>query len=126
MNNELHPNTGNNYGKNNKGKQYNKIHTRTNGQYRDNKAPIVKVIVHNNGRKTITSLAVYYSDGSVSDIDNLSTSIKRVISKWHKKTVDYYRATEYVMTDTIYSRYFEGDTFIKKQMRCYNGQKSSI
>lgn len=125
-NNKQHPNVGNNYGKSNKGKQYNKILTLTNGQYRDNKSPIVKVIVHNNGCKTITSLAVYYSDGSVNDIDNLSKAIKRVISKWHKKTVDYYRDTDYVMTDTIYSRYFDEDTFIKKQMRCYNGQKSSI
>lgn len=118
MNNELHPNTGNNYGKNNKGKQYNKIRTMTNGQYRDNKSPIVKVIVHNNGCRTITSLAVYYSDSSVSDIDTLSKTIKRVISKWHKTTVDYYRGTEYVMTDIIYDKYFDEDTFIKKQMRC--------
>lgn len=121
MNNEQHHGVGNTYGKNNKGKQYNKIRTQTNGQYRDNKSPIVKVIVHNNGSKTITSLSVYYSDGSVSDMNNLSKIIKRVISKWHKKTVDYYRATEYVMTDTIYNRYFEEDTFIRKEMRCYNG-----
>lgn len=126
MNNESHPNTGNNYGKNNKGKQYNKIRTKTNGQYRDNKVPIVKVITHTNVNNVITSVAIYYSDGSVSDIDTLSKTIKRVISKWHKTTVDYYRATEYVMTDTIYSCYFEEDTFIKKQMGCYNGQKSSI
>lgn len=126
MSNESHPNKGNNYGKNNKGKQYNKICTRTNGQYRDNKSPIVKVIIHENSNNTITSLAVYYSDGSVSDIDMLSKTIKRVISKWHKTIVNYYRATEYVMTDTIYSRYFDEDTFIKKQMRCYNGKKSSV
>ena len=121
MNNEMHPNMGNNYGKSNKGKQYNKILTRTNGQYRDNKSPIVKVIVHNNANGAITSVAVYYSDGNVSDIDTLSKTIKRVISKWHKATINYYRDTEYVMTDTIYNRYFEKDIFYKKQMRCYNG-----
>lgn len=126
MNNESHPNKGNNYGKSNKGKQYNKILTRTNGQYRDNKSPIVKVIIHKNANNTITSLAVYYSDGSVIDTDMLSKTIKRVISKWHNTTVEYYRTTEYVMTDIIYSCYFEEDTFIKKQMRCYNGKKSSI
>lgn len=121
MNNEQHHGVGNTYGKNNKGKQYNKIRTQTNGQYRDNKSPIVKVIVHNNANGTITSVALYYSDSSVNDIDNLPKTIKRVISKWHKKVVEYYRSTEYVMTDTIYSCYFPEDTFIIKEMRCYNG-----
>lgn len=126
MNSESHANMGNNYGRNNKGKQYNKICTSTNGHCQDNKTHIVKVIVHINGNRNITSLAVYYSDGSVNDTDTLSKTIKRVISKWHKTTVKYYRVTEYIMADIIYSCYFEEDTFIKKQMRCYNEQKSSI
>lgn len=117
MNAEQHHNAGNNYGKNNKGKQYNKVRTKTNGKYSDSESPIVKVIVHTNVNNTITSVAVYYSDGNVSDSNTLPKRIKTIISKWHKKTTDYYRGAEYVMSDTIYSCYFEGDTFIKRQMR---------
>lgn len=114
--NTLHPNTGNNYGKNNAGKEYNKILIETNGYANDDHAELTKVIVHRNNDMKITCVSSYYSDGVINDGTTLPTKIARIISRWCSNTFNYYRNNDFVMSDTTYNKYYKEDKIITKKM----------
>lgn len=111
----VHYNTGNNYGKNNAGNSYNKIFTKTNGYSSDKNAEPIKVIVHRNNEMKITYVSIYYNGNFTNDVTTPPTYIARITNKWHSKTFNYYRNGKFVMSDTIYSKYYkETEIFIKE------------
>ena len=93
-------------GKANKGNNYNKIRTQTNGRTVSQHSAPVKVACFYDG-DTIKACAVWYDNGIVQDCDRPNTSVKKYMRNWHRIENHYYHGTQYAYSDVTYAKYLK-------------------